>query len=55
MPTEPSPQPEIILYRTEDGRVRVETRFFDETAWLSLNQMAELFQREMITTTDSAY
>ncbi|MFA6471010.1 MAG: virulence RhuM family protein [Candidatus Latescibacterota bacterium] len=41
-----APTSEIILYRTEDGRVRIETRFFAETAWLSLNQMAELFQRD---------
>ena len=46
MSNEPAPKSEIILYRTEDGRVRIETRFFDETAWLSLNQMAELFQRD---------
>jgi len=46
MTNEPSPQSEIILYRTEDGRVRIETRFAGETAWLSLNQMAELFQRD---------
>lgn len=46
MNNDPSPQSEIILYQTEDGRVRVETRFAGETAWLSLNQMAELFQRD---------
>lgn len=37
---------EVILYRTADGRARVEVRFDGETAWLSLNQMAELFQRD---------
>ncbi len=37
---------EIILYQTEDGQTRVEVRFKGETAWLSLNQMAELFQRD---------
>lgn len=46
MSNEPVPQSEIILYRTEDGRVRIETRFEGETAWLSLNQMAEMFQRD---------
>jgi hypothetical protein len=40
------PQSEIILYQTEDGRTRVEVQFKGETAWLSLNQMAELFQRD---------
>jgi hypothetical protein len=37
---------EFLLYRTEDGRTRVEVRFEGETAWLSLGQMAELFQRD---------
>ena len=34
---------EFLLYRTEDGRIRVETRVQDETIWLTINQMAELF------------
>ena len=46
MTHEPFPNSEIILYRTEDGRVRIETRFFAETVWLTLNQMADLFQRD---------
>ena len=37
---------EILLYQTEDGLTRVEARMIDETVWLSLNQMAELFQRD---------
>jgi hypothetical protein len=37
---------EIILYQTEDGHTRIEVKFKGETAWLSLNQMAELFQRD---------
>lgn len=40
------PQSSIILYQTEDGRTRVDVQFKGETAWLSLNQMAELFQRD---------
>lgn len=39
-------QAEFLLYQTEDGRTRVEVRFGGETAWLSLKQMAELFQRD---------
>jgi len=46
MNNKPAPQSEIILYRTGDGLVRIETRFAGETAWLSLNRMAELFQRD---------
>ena len=41
-----APKSEIILYRTEDGKTRVEVRMQGETTWLSLNQMAELFQRD---------
>lgn len=37
---------EIILYRTEDGNSRLEVRFSGKTAWLSLNQLSELFQRD---------
>jgi len=36
----------ILLYQTEDGQQRIEVRLQDETVWLSLNQMAELFQRD---------
>ncbi|MCE5249087.1 virulence RhuM family protein [bacterium] len=46
---ESSPQSEIILYRTEDGRVRIETRFEGETVWLTQKQMAELFQKDVRT------
>jgi len=41
-----SPQSEIILYQTEDGRTRIEVRMQADTVWLSLNQMADLFQRD---------
>lgn len=37
---------DLILYQTEDGKVKIEVRMQDETVWLSLNQMAELFQRD---------
>lgn len=40
------PGGELILYQTEDGRTRIETRFSGETVWLTQAQMAELFQRE---------
>ena len=35
---------EIVLYQTEDGKTRIEVRLENETAWLTQNQMAELFQ-----------
>jgi hypothetical protein len=40
-----APQPgEFLLYETEDGRVRVECRFAEDTLWLTQAMMAELFQ-----------
>ncbi len=43
LPTRQDGQSEILLYQTEDGRIRLETRLQNETVRLSLNQMAELF------------
>jgi hypothetical protein len=37
---------EFLLYQTEDGETRVQVRIDRDTAWLSLNQMAVLFQRD---------
>jgi hypothetical protein len=37
---------QFLLYQAEDGRTRIEVRFDGETAWLSIVQMAELFQRD---------
>jgi hypothetical protein len=37
---------ELLMYQTEDGKTKIEVRMEDETVWLSLNQMAELFQRD---------
>ena len=34
---------DLILYSTPDGRVRVEVVFQDETFWMTINRMAELF------------
>jgi len=40
------PGGEFILYQTEDRRTRLEVRFQGDSVWLSLNQMADLFQRD---------
>jgi hypothetical protein len=37
---------EILFYQTEDGQTRIEVAFSGETCWLSLNQLADLFQRD---------
>ena len=39
-----SPQSSLALYQTEDGKVRVQCRFENETIWLSQALIAELFQ-----------
>jgi len=36
----------VLLYQTEDGLTRIDVRLVNETVWLSLNQIAELFQRD---------
>ena len=40
---------QILLYQTPDGESRIEVRLQGETVWLSLDQMAELFQRNKST------
>ena len=40
---------QILLYQTPDGETRIEVRLQDETVWLNLDQMAELFQRNKST------
>jgi len=40
---------QILLYQTPDGESRIEVRLEGETVWLSLDQMAELFQRNKST------
>ena len=39
----------IIIYTTEDGLTKLETTFDEDTVWLSIDQMAELFQRDKST------
>mgnify|MGYP000890236343 FL=1 len=39
-------QSQMIIYTTEDGLTKIETTFDGDTVWLSIDQMAELFQRD---------
>lgn len=39
----------IIMYTTEDGLTKIEVTFDGDTVWLSLDQMAKLFQRDKST------
>ena len=40
---------QILLFQTPDGESRIEVTLQGETVWLSLDQMAELFQRNKST------
>jgi hypothetical protein len=37
---------EIILYQSPDGEIALDVRLASDTLWLSLNQMAGLFERD---------
>jgi hypothetical protein len=37
---------ELIIYQSEDGQTKIQTRLENETVWLTQEQMSELFQRE---------
>ena len=36
----------LLMYTTEDGLIKIEATFVNDTVWLSVEQMAELFQRD---------
>ena len=40
---------EIIIYKSEDGVVKVDVLFADETVWLTMDQMSELFGKSRAT------
>ena len=40
---------DIIIYQTEDGLTKINVNIQGETVWLSLDLMAELFQRDKST------
>lgn len=42
----------LILFQTEDGTIKIETRLQDETVWLTQAQLAELFQKSRVTITE---
>ena len=39
----------LIMYTTEDGITQIQATFDKDTVWLSIDQMAELFQRDKST------
>jgi len=45
-PVPPEGTGQVVLYRTEDGRTRINVKLIQESVWLTLNQIADLFQRD---------
>ena len=45
----PNNNGDIIIYQTEDGLTKINVNIQGETVWLSLDLMAELFQRDKST------
>ena len=41
---EPNSPSQLLIYQSEDGRIRLDVRFEGETVWLTQQLMAELFQ-----------
>jgi hypothetical protein len=39
----------LLIYQTEDGKTKIETRLENETVWLTQEQMSELFQKSRST------
>ena len=39
-------QGELILYQSDDGKAGVDVRLKNESVWLTLNQIADLFERD---------
>jgi hypothetical protein len=42
----------IILFQTEDGTIKIETRLEDETVWLTQAQLCELYQKSKSTVSE---
>jgi hypothetical protein len=42
----------IIIYQTEDGQTKIETRLEDETVWLTQAQLCDLFQKSKATVSE---
>ncbi len=40
------PQSTIKIYQAEDGKTKIDVKLKNDTVWLSLNQLSELFQRD---------
>ena len=45
----PTPTDSLLLYESQDGTIKIDVHFEDETVWLTLDQMASLFSRDKST------
>ncbi len=43
---------ELLLYQTEDGQTKIDVRLEEETVWLTIGQMGQLFQKSRSTMND---
>lgn len=39
----------ILIYQTEDGQIKIQTRLEDEIVWLTQEQLCELFEKSKST------
>ena len=39
----------MIIFKTDDNQIAVDVRFYDESVWLTLDQMSTLFERDKST------
>ena len=39
----------VVIFKTEDEKISVDVRFSEETAWLTIEDMAELFEKSRST------
>ncbi len=40
---------QIVIYKDQNGKIKIDVRFEDETVWLTIEQMAELFDKSRST------
>jgi hypothetical protein len=52
MTSTPEPAGQILLYRSEDGRTKLDVRLENETVWVSQRQLTELFGKAKTTISD---
>lgn len=47
--TNTTPTSNILIYQSEDGKTKIETKLENETVWLNRNQLSDLFGRDVKT------